>query len=563
MTTEQARIAALKRYGILDTPDEKQFDDIVKLASQICGTPISLISLVDEDRQWFKAKVGIDALETPRDISVCQYAILGEEVMIISDTKQDERFMHNPLVTGDPHMRFYAGAPLRAPDGHIIGTVCVLDTQPRNLSEDQISALRVLAAQVVTLLELRKALRMQQIVSEELHEARQIADAANMAKSEFLANMSHEIRTPMNAIIGLSSILALSEPLTDKQRMFIETLQLSADSLLSLINDLLDISKIEARSLELESIPFSLMQVAQEVVSMMSLKADEKKLDFSLQEEDMATAQFLGDPSRLRQILLNLCSNAIKFTQAGSVLIAMRTERSETPGMEDVCIEVRDTGIGIAPDKLEAIFEKFVQADASVSRQYGGTGLGLAITRTLIELMGGTILAQSDMGQGSAFTVRIPMKRLQDSTLGYVRHASAKASASQPSVPRILLVEDHEPNILVATHTLHALGYECDTARNGAAAVEMSADPVYQAILMDVQMPGMSGLEATTLIREREQVENTGHIPIIGMTAHALIGDRERCIAAGMDEYISKPFNLSELERKLAELLRAEKESAA
>jgi signal transduction histidine kinase/CheY-like chemotaxis protein len=384
-------------------------------------------------------------------------------------------------------------------------------------------------------------------------EARQIAESANLAKSEFLANMSHEIRTPMNAVIGLSSILSKSAGLTPKQQEYVHTLQLSADSLLSLINDLLDISKIEARTIELEHIPFDMTQLLGEVISMMSVRAGEKNLEFKVSGEYDQEHLLVGDPARLRQIILNLCSNAIKFTDKGGVYIGTRFEPSGIDGVENVFIAIEDTGIGIALDKQETIFQKFAQADSTINRKYGGTGLGLAITRTLTEIMGGTIAVESTPGKGSTFTVTLPLKSGDNQRISSIPSSLGEQETNplKPSGHRILLVEDYEPNVLVAGTYLETFGYQYDVVDNGHEAVEKAKTGDYLAVLMDVQMHGINGFEATKLIRAHERKVNARRTPIIGMTAHALTGDRERCLAAEMDDYFSKPFNPGELKQKL------------
>jgi PAS domain S-box-containing protein len=673
--TEADRLNALRQYDILDTPAESDFDDIAQLAAEICGAPVSLISLIDHDRLWFKAAVGTDAKVSPREHSICTNLIGHGDLCVIPDTSIDSRFEQNPFVHGNPGLHFYAGATLETDEGLPLGMLCVLDEQPRQLTERQRLMLKALARQVMTQLELRRVLKqkrqseeylnlivesardfaiismdiegivttwnsgaehifgyksedmigqcvaviftqedctlkahslelataaelgraaderwhvrkdgsrfyasgiMQSMLNEQgeiigytkiarditaqknaeeaMIAARNYAEAANIAKTDFLANMSHEIRTPMNAVIGLSNILAMSQPLTPKQKDYIRTLQLSADSLLALINDLLDISKIEARTVELEATPFSLTQIAQEVISMMAVRVKEKSLSFTLHGECVEHKSFIGDPTRLRQIVLNLCSNAIKFTNHGSVSIAIDCAAAGSPELKMISIAVRDTGIGIAADKLATIFEKFTQADSSINRKYGGTGLGLAITKTLAEIMGGTIEVESTVGVGSCFTVRIPLPIAHSEKAEVIETAilTADVRNDAQSGHCILLVEDYAPNVMVAGTFLESFGFSYNVASNGMEAVEMAKTGHYTAILMDVQMHGMNGLEATQLIRAYEKKSALAPVTIIGMTAHALTGDKERCLSVGMDDYISKPFNPDELNQKLS-----------
>jgi len=418
-------------------------------------------------------------------------------------------------------------------------------------SSGTIAAMRNDAGTLTGFIKIARDMTKERRAQEALVEARNAAEAANVAKSEFLANMSHEIRTPMNAVVGLAHILDLSEPLTPKQREFIKTLKMSADSLLSLINDLLDIAKVEAGTVELEHVPFSVVKVAEEAVRIMKVRAQEKQLALTLNLRCacIETRHFYGDPARVRQILLNLCGNAIKFTEKGEVHLDLLCEPM-ADGRELVKIAVHDTGIGIPPDKMGTIFDKFVQADSSINRKYGGTGLGLAICKTLAEVMGGSITVDSILRRGSVFTLTLPLKVTQPAVEA-IEQREPKEQAHD-NKPRVLLVEDYPANVMVATTFLEEFGYTVDVASNGAEACEAAKRGEYVAALMDVQMHGMNGFEATAAIRSYEKEHGRARLPIIGMTAHALAGDRERCLASGMDDYIAKPFNPDELEQKLA-----------
>lgn len=386
--------------------------------------------------------------------------------------------------------------------------------------------------------------------------AREKAEAANQAKSEFLANMSHEIRTPMNVVIGLTNILSRTAPLSDQQKEFLSILKLNADSLLALINDLLDFTKLEDGTVKFEHVEFDIGELARNIIEMNRPQAAEKQLELLIDTSRLQHSTYYGDPLRIRQVLANLMSNAIKFTQSGYVKIFVR-DSVDAAGHAQVELAVEDSGIGIPAGKLDAVFEKFTQADASTSREYGGTGLGLAICKSIVELMGGDIRVKSTQGQGTRFTVVLPLQRCETAAPKAAPLQTTAGPAQESGAP-ILLVEDYEPNILVAKTLLEGFGYHCDVAKNGNEGIRRFNAKRYELILMDMQMPGMDGFEAIRRIRRLETERGSIRTPIIAMTALTMAGDREKCLDAGADDYISKPFEIDELEKKLADWIKAD-----
>ena len=442
--------------------------------------------------------------------------------------------------------QYWLGVPKRSKD-RVLGLLVVQDyDDPHRFSKTDLDLLLVMAEQAALGVERKRN-------EDALHRAKMAAEAASRAKSEFLANMSHEIRTPLTGIMGMAELIR-SLGVSKEQERYLGMLAKSGDGLLRLLNDILDYSKVEAGKLELLEEDFIVRELLESVTSLVALQAGQKGLSLEIRIGDSVPQRVRGDEARLRQVLINLVGNAVKFTESGLVEVAVDMDPSTQGSQQGAALlfAVRDTGPGVPQEKQDAIFESFTQGDGTLARRYGGVGLGLAISSRLVTLMGGRMVLYSEPGSGSTFSFSVPFAAAEEQS--EVRHPVSDRPAQQRG-GKILLAEDNALNQLFMSKLLARRGYEVTTVNDGQEALDALEKSAFDCVLMDVQMPVLDGEEATRRIRRSGKPWDK--IPVIALTAHAMKGDRARFIEAGMNEYLSKPLSMEALEEVLARVMGA------
>ena len=524
---EDERLAELLSYDVLDTEAEQLFDDLTALASQICETPIALISLIDPNRQWFKSRVGLDAEETSRDIAFCSHAILQSDVFEIPNATLDPRFHDNPLVTGAPDIRFYAGAPLITPSGHAIGTLCAIDSKPRKLTETQKASLQTLSKSVVAHLELKRKNR-------ELERTSQF-------KSDFLSYVSHEIRTPLNAINTFSQLLEGEAQKLNLPSSFTTPLShvsQSGERLLEIVNSVLDIKQIEAGKMRVMPRAVNTKDFFTHLFSLTKIRAEDSGIVFSTSIDDAVPDSLFFDDTKFGQIALNLLSNAIKFTNHGKSVKAQVKYKNGK-----VIFNVIDQGIGMSDDDQKRLFTPFERMENA--RQISGTGLGLNISKRLVELMDGSIKVSSKLNHGTRISVTLPADALSANQFVEAQPRSFVAQVNIDNSVNVLVVEDHYINQVVIQTLFEKLGVSLSVVSTGEEGVEYAKSNPVDLVLMDLNLPGIQGDEATVKIKGFKP-----NLPIVALTAD-VITQPEYLRKQGLDDVLTKPIDSSELVRVL------------
>lgn len=575
---EAERINKLRKYNVLNDNDEPAFQRLIDLAKLFFDVPVVAITFMDEETQYLKSVQGLGGVcRTTREVAICNYTVLSNEVFVVADLIEDSRFSQNLLVTESPYLRFYAGAPIILHEdnkSYRLGSLCVMDMKPNHdFNEQQAKVLAQFAMMAADALQLQDKQRD--------------AKHANEMKSDFLANMSHEIRTPMNGIIGMVEMLGETK-LSSEQQEYVDNIKVSNEHLMAIINGILDLSKVESGKMTIDSIPVNLSALCNEVVSLFAIKARQRGLILDYHYTESLSPYVQGDPVRLKQILANLVNNAIKFTrEGGRVSLDVKhvpnchcddfdddndsINRYRAQGISEgdlnkitaqeainnaiyhdvmtICIEVTDTGVGIKAESLDAIFDAYDQANKFTHRLYGGTGLGLSVCKSLVNLMGGYIDVDSEVGVGTTFSVFLPLTTIDENQYEMWQNSNdfTMIEPTHERAGHILLVEDDTVNAIIAKKALNNSGHTVTHVTDGQQAIEIFAlsPERYDVILMDHHMPILDGVQATIKLHELYDPQSLP--PIIALTANAMDGEREKYLKVGMQDYCTKPFKQEQL----------------
>jgi len=537
---EDARLAVLDSFGILDTPPERSFDDVVRMVGQLLDAPIAAVNLIARDRQWFKSEIGLGTREMPLENSICRHALLQQEQMVVPDTQDDPRFSCNPLVTAEGGLRFYAGAVLRTRDGVPLGTLCVLDKKPRpeGLTEQQQFMLTTMAHQVMSQIELRQALAEQESLNEALRRADQ-------RKDEFLAMLAHELRNPLAPIVSAATMLSNFELQPSMVQRAADIIARQAGHMTSLIDDLLDVSRVTRGKVELEFVELDLKDVLADAIE--QVRPLIEKHDHRLVLESMpAPLLVVGDRKRLVQVMTNLLSNAAKYTLEGGRIEVRLSTRGAL-----IDVAIRDDGIGMSPELIASAFDLFSQGTRGLDRSQGGLGIGLALVRSLLKLHGGEVTAASDgPGCGSTFRVTLPLSARSGVAAPAI---GTDAPQGNPAALRIGVVDDNEDAAVTLALLLETLGHTVSVAHSARDA--LASLPLFEpdVCLLDIGLPEMNGFELARALRAKP---GTDHAILIAVTGYAQEKDRAEARAAGFHDLFAKPVDLEMLGAALVQIER-------
>ena len=545
---EPERLQALQAYGLMDTPPEPVFDEVAALASYVFATPIALIGLIGEHRQWFKSRIGLDLAETHREHALCAHTILRPEGMVVPDALADPRFATNPMVLNPPRIRFYAGVPLTTREGHALGTLCVIDTQPRRrFDPEQEQALRTLGRHLMAQIEIRyssaflaKALTERR--QAELDEQKRILEHGrelsrlNEMKDRFMTMLAHELRSPIAAILNGVELLRLPDP--DDA---LEVIENQARNLSRLVEDLLDLSRMGRGTITLKPVPLDMGQTVHAAARAVrgALASGGQRFSLELPPEPL---WMMADPVRLEQIVTNLLINAIKFTEPGRE-IALSLRREE--GQAVLC--VRDEGIGIPPEMQEHIFEPFVQVNPGGGQDgHSGVGIGLALVRQLVQLHHGSIAVRSEgAGRGSEFTVRLPLSE----EMPPAESAPMPEAAAETGAKRVLVVEDNPGLGATLARLISRWGHEARLVPSGAAALEHARAFRPQLAIIDIGLPQMDGFSVAECLSADPKCAG---MKLIAMSGYGEESERNRARQSGFHEFLLKPVDASLLRKLLS-----------